>query len=280
VFESAIHVALLEHLGIKHVSLAAHSAGTVFALDLALHNPEILHPERPYIAIAGPWILPSHTGSVLMSMTNLIPGSMMKTEKLVRTIVSYIGPALGFTFKASQLVVSSVYTPPPRTPDKKVAEIDRKYAELERNLYLGKIGDDVFKGPEQRIFAESIRGLNDESVVLMHKGAVSGGWSDWGDFDVLVPRLGEKLRSAGRKLRVDVWYAESDALIGDDASKGPAWFDGLWQAAAQNGSIEYHRDAVKGSDHDSVWNLKHGRCRKVFEYMSGLKEEVVEAADE
>lgn len=215
-----------------------------------------------------------------MSMTQLLPASMMKTEKLVRMIVGYIGPALGYTFKASQLVVSSVYTPPPRTPDKNVVEVDRKYAELERDLYMGQIGDDVFKGPEERIFAESIRGLNDESVFLMQKGAVSGGWSDWGDFDVLIPRLEEKLRSAGKKLRVDLWYAESDALIGDDASKGPAWFDALWQAAAQNGTMEYRRESVKGSDHDSIWNLKYGRCRKVFEYMSGIKEEADEASGE
>ncbi|KAF3032683.1 hypothetical protein E8E11_002940 [Didymella keratinophila] len=38
---------LLAHLGIQHVSLAAHSFGTIYAINALLLYPQLLHPERP-----------------------------------------------------------------------------------------------------------------------------------------------------------------------------------------------------------------------------------------
>lgn len=40
---------LLAHLGIKHVVLGSHSAGTLYLLNTLAHHRHILHPEHPLI---------------------------------------------------------------------------------------------------------------------------------------------------------------------------------------------------------------------------------------
>lgn len=44
---------LLAHLGIDHVSLLSHSAGTIYLLNTLYHCRGILHPERPYAVLLG-----------------------------------------------------------------------------------------------------------------------------------------------------------------------------------------------------------------------------------
>jgi hypothetical protein len=80
-----------------------------------------------------------------------------------------------------------------------------------------------------------------------------------------VPRLAEALRAEGKRLRVDVFYAENDSLIGDGGSKGPRWFDQCWDAQHCGDVIDYCRTIVTGADHDRIWNLRWGAVQKVFE---------------
>lgn len=44
---------LLQHLGIRHVSLASHSAGTMFLLNTLQDCRDVLHPDRPFVALLG-----------------------------------------------------------------------------------------------------------------------------------------------------------------------------------------------------------------------------------
>jgi hypothetical protein len=44
---------ILEHLGIDHVSLVSHSAGTIYLLNTLFHYRSILHPDRPFAALLG-----------------------------------------------------------------------------------------------------------------------------------------------------------------------------------------------------------------------------------
>ncbi len=46
--------AILAKLGVQHVSLVSHSAGTLPLLNTLLRLRDILHPTRPYIALMGP----------------------------------------------------------------------------------------------------------------------------------------------------------------------------------------------------------------------------------
>lgn len=44
---------LLQHLGIRHVSLVSHSAGTMYLFNTLHHCRDVLHPERPFVALLG-----------------------------------------------------------------------------------------------------------------------------------------------------------------------------------------------------------------------------------
>ena len=45
--------ALLRHLGIRHVALVSHSAGTIYALNTLYRCRDVLHPKRPLVALLG-----------------------------------------------------------------------------------------------------------------------------------------------------------------------------------------------------------------------------------
>lgn len=44
---------LLEHLGMKHVSIMSHSAGTIYTLNTISRLRGILDPKMPYVAMLG-----------------------------------------------------------------------------------------------------------------------------------------------------------------------------------------------------------------------------------
>ncbi|KAH8912906.1 hypothetical protein BR93DRAFT_942658 [Coniochaeta sp. PMI_546] len=234
--------ALLAHLGIQHVSIACHSGGTIWALDMILHHPELLHPSRPYLAIGAPWILPSHTGSPTFSLVQVLPAGLIgQMDKLVTLVNNHILPLVG-TSAALSVGVSQP----------SVAE-DVKFEEE----MSPKIMD--------RVYAEGVQGISAEAILLMQKANGSAGWSDWGDYDKLVPRLASALRAAHRRLRIDVFYAETDSLIGNAGSKGQKWLDKCFNAQGNEDAIEYRSRVVEGTDHNTVWNLKWGAAQEMFE---------------
>jgi len=262
--------ALLAHLGIEHVSLACHSGGTVYGLDFALHHPEVLHPERPYIAIAAPWIRPMHTSSSLMSVVQTFPPGMLKqTDKLVKFITNYAAPSVGYVSGLSSATMKKLRSAPEPIPSISSSATqegtDQEQVELERRLQTG-----LFK----RIHAENIYGVSTDAMVLMQKdgdgqSTASLGWGDWGDYDGLVPRLAEQLRARGfggsdnrLRLRVDMFYAESDIMVGDGGTKGPKWFDALW---TDTDVFDYRSTTTEGTNHDEIWDLKSGITRRVLE---------------
>ncbi|KAM3534155.1 hypothetical protein MY4038_002545 [Beauveria bassiana] len=261
--------ALLTHLNIKHVSVGCHSAGTVYALDFILHHPEFLHPERPYLAIAGPWILPTQSGVISMRIAQSLPAAVIvRSENLARFMRTAVNPALG----AGASAVSSLFGVVARsigvaaTADPQPDSQPETDGEMEMRLRPTLLS---------RAYGENLQGLGADAVLMMHKvvGADGGdgdgdgvaGWSNWGDYEAYVPRLVEALRASGRKLTVDAFHAETDSMVGDYGDQGPTWFDACWAAdRCGDGTIVYSASCVDDADHDLVWSIKFGVPEKVF----------------
>ncbi|ETI29176.1 hypothetical protein G647_01629 [Cladophialophora carrionii CBS 160.54] len=243
--------ALLNHLGIKHVSIGCHSGGTVFGLDFAVHYPQFLHPARPYIAIAGPWVHSSHSGVLIWSLASSLPRSVVaQTDKMATLVNSTLGPALG----VSAAVSGSV---PQLWPKAKPTGCEGPDIDLEEGI-RDRVG--------KRVFAGSVRGLGQETQVLLRNGVEKDGWSDWGDYDVLAPRLAEAVRGVGgATLKVDVFFAEKDNMIGNAGDKGNRWFEACWRDVD---GVEFTSETVKGADHDRVWDLRFGVMERVFKTMT------------
>jgi pimeloyl-ACP methyl ester carboxylesterase len=260
-------LALLQHLDIKYVSIGCHSGGTISALDMLLHHPEILPPDKPgYIAIGSPWILPAHSGSTMMSIVECLPsGVISQTDKLARLINNHVGPMVGVSVGMSYAIVARLLPSPPPDGVEEDSRPPQRSSTLEERLWPEII---------QRIYDSNIKGISNDAVLFLQKGCFSqSGWGDWGDYDKLIPRLGRMLRESGRNLRVDVFHAEKDSLVGDAGSKGSQWFDNCWQAGNED-VIDYRSTTVVGADHDGIWSLKWSAVETVFESISGIVEVV------
>ncbi|KAF5977303.1 alpha beta hydrolase fold family [Fusarium coicis] len=249
-------LALLKHLGIKHVSLACHSGGTVYAFDMLMHHPEILHPERPYLAVGAPWILPSHTHLMSMSVTQSLPASMLaQADKLIGFVNGTLGPVVATSAGMSQMFGLS--------KKKNVgggAEETKADALFEESLepFLFKL-----------VHGESIRGFGDESVFLMQKTEGVPGWGDWLDYDDMVPKLVQALEGAGKKLTVDVYYAEEDSMIGAPGTDGPKWLDSCFKGEEVEQVITYSTKTIEAADHDTIWSIRRGVPVDVFQRLAG-----------
>ncbi|UNI15511.1 hypothetical protein JDV02_002039 [Purpureocillium takamizusanense] len=247
-------MALLAHLNIRHVSLGCQSGGTVHALDLLLHHPQVLHPTRPYLAIGAPWILPAHSGVMAMSITQALPEILLAQTGKMAAVVSKLVPVASASFGFSQAVLNLA-----RGNQSPEVDLDED-AKFEEQL-SAKLGDFVF--------ADGVNGMAQEAILLMQRTPGKAGWGDWGDYDGLVPRLREALQAAGRQLEIDVYFAEKDGMVGDAGSKGPKWFEDCWKGEQDGGIIRYASSVVDGAEHDTIWGLRYGAIQKVFARIGG-----------
>ncbi|KAL9095904.1 MAG: hypothetical protein Q9165_001901 [Trypethelium subeluteriae] len=195
---------------------------------------------RPYVAIAGPWIHSSHSGKLLWSL-------VAQTGALAAFVNATLAPALGVSAKVSGSV-GQLWDWADRDEGREGSR-DVEFEEGVRERVV------------ERVFAGGVGGLGQEVQVLLRNGVEREGWSDWGDFDVLAPRLAEAVRDAGGvRLEVDMFFAESDVMIGDAGTKGSMLRDVH--------GVEFMSETVKGADHDSVWDLRWDVIERMFERMT------------
>lgn len=248
-------LALLKHLDIQHVSIGTQSGGTVYALDFILHHPEFLHPDRPYIAIGAPWIHPSQSGTLAMSITESLPRILIEqTDKLASLVTTVSAPVISTSFGFSDIILG--FLGAKSSPEQSASSDADQQA-----LYEDALQPRMIKF----VYTEAVHGLSQDAIVLM-KRTEPKGWSDWGDYDELVPRLAEVMRARGQRLAVDVFLGETDFMIGDAGSKGPEWFNKCWKSVsdAEDSPIDYSSTVVKGADHNTTWNLQWGIPERVF----------------
>ncbi|KAG5920806.1 hypothetical protein E4U42_006065 [Claviceps africana] len=116
------------------------------------------------------------------------------------------------------------------------------------------------------IYSGAVHGLSRDAVLLLARADSLPAWSDWGDYDELIHRLAEILRSKNQRLNVELFLGQTDFMIGDPGSKGPEWFKTCWEEASHqdHSPIQFSSKVVQGADHDAVWSLKWGTPQHVF----------------
>jgi pimeloyl-ACP methyl ester carboxylesterase len=100
---------LLQHLGIEHVSLAAHSFGTIYAINTLLLYPYLLYHENPYVAFFAPWVHPDHTGMRYLQAAELLPAGMIgKFSSVARWVNESVLPVVGMSTGLSASIADSL----------------------------------------------------------------------------------------------------------------------------------------------------------------------------
>lgn len=275
---------LLRHLGIEHVSLAAHSFGTVYAMNLLLLFPHLLHPERPYVAFFAPWVHPDHTGVRHLQVAELLPAGMIgKFSSLARWVNGTVIPVVGMSTGLSNTVINglkrSTPTPgaaavPPLQPSTEGRRLSVQPAQDICSLDLTDA--DVVKDLRDLIptflFAENIEGVGQDTQLCLRKPR-SIPWSTpswvWEDIDDAVRQLSGIIAEESHKewtWAVDAFHAETDAMVSD---RGRVWFDKCWQndrlCTNEAGGLAYRSQIVEGSDHDFILDPAYGASQKWLE---------------
>jgi hypothetical protein len=184
-----------------------------------------------------------------------VPSYLMGKLHTVHRIVQSVAPVSAFSSMCLKAIMPGQSATPP------LAEgVDRAEAEFE---------DEVRRLMIKRAYEEDMTGLGQEALFLMRRG---GKWGDWGDYDRLVEMLAAQEEVASVKVRVRVYFAESDMMIGKD--KGPAWFDKCWTTGMGAGQIDYRSSRVPDADHDSILDIRFGVDEKIFKEIALLAEEV------
>ena len=280
----AVVPALLKHLGIEHVSLGCHSAGTIYALSTVLFLRHILHPDRPYVCMFGPWVAPQYSGKWDMKAVSIMPkvvlGQWHWMAKTVFDIDKSISPSFSLARtvlrKVSGAMNSSSGTVKPISPT-------GANDELSENIKPYKVGDSIIlpkHGPliprellvattrlaTASIFAENLEGASDEALVCMGKADIPS-WTSIGDALEQVANNELNRRKSDDplpKLRIDVFYGMKDQMIGKG---GELYLESCLDKAYERGAIECTSMVIGNTDHNSVLFPETGAFDLVFEAM-------------
>lgn len=258
----ALVPALLQHLGVRRgVSLAAHSGGAIYALNTLLHQRHLLSDTNPYVALCAPWIRPSRSGASLMTLAGALPDALVgKFDKVAGFFGRDMAPVTGFSDAVSGMLPAVFRgTTPPIAPGVDVGDV-----ELEERVFPLLI---------ERMYSENMEGLGQEAVLLLKRGD-AGEWGEWEDHDRFVELLAEKEAAAAgdARLRVDVFFSESDNMIG--SGNGPKWFDECWREERRGERIDYASCVVPGTEHDTIVVVRYGVFERILRRVAGEEDAV------
>ncbi|CAI7622388.1 unnamed protein product [Penicillium glandicola] len=237
---------LLAHLGIQHVSLASHSAGTMYLFNTLYYCRDILYPEKPVVSILAPWVDPAKSGNTSMKMAQYIPAPAFKLwNQIPRLFLAKDGSAIATSGEIIANISASFSSKSGDNQAKNRRHITQNYGlDLDQQK-------EINSSMMQFMFKENTVGYNSEALQCLRKEPNI--WGKCEDYEVFVRELVERERGRdGAPLRVQAFFAESDSLIG---KKGQAYVEKCWHQIGDGesvGSVEFDSRVVSGSDHDSL----------------------------
>jgi len=119
------------------------------------------------------------------------------------------------------------------------------------------------------MFAEETSGANDEALLCLRKGTeADASWGVCEDYGAFVPKLAEEWKrfSGGSehvslKLRLQVYFASSDAMSGEGGQK---YFEECWGRDRCGDGIEFLGSVAEDTSHDDIVTPEKGVLEKVF----------------
>jgi hypothetical protein len=256
--------ALLNHVGVKHAHLAAHSAGTIFVLNTILHQRHLLHPTKPFAAFFGPWVHPSNSGKWGLSVVGLLPEVAIGTwHHWAKMINSNIAPVL----RASGVSVTKAS----RTSVNRISK-----TKVTEDSTIGDGTETAWRKASEAVitnyvFAENVEGASHEALLCLKKGNMV--WGEWLDIDDAIQRIADNERASqasqasprsemAEKLKFQVFFAEDDEMIGKG---GQRWLEACFTHDGVSEFVHLESEVVLGTDHNDVLALQHNAMEKMIQ---------------
>jgi pimeloyl-ACP methyl ester carboxylesterase len=262
---------LLQKAGVQHVHIITHSAGTMYSMNTLYHLRDYLYPQTPYIAFLGPWVYQSHSKMTLWNTASKIPASIIghwnDVNKFINTRVM---PSIGWSGGVLSSITNLFRAEPGGAKDSGATDAAERYGvDAEVAKHISKLVTKFF-------LAEDTSAANEEALLCLKKHG-PGCWGICEDYEEYVRLLikAEKDRrpaARAKKLRVEVYFAESDLMIGDAGDKGQTYFDNCWkQAEGLSDVIDYESQVLPETNHETVLaDFKKGALKRIFESIMGL----------
>jgi hypothetical protein len=265
---------LLAHLQIEHVALASHSAGTIYLLNTLIRCRDILDPNRPLVALVGmvfipsmntasgwstrnnsttaPWVDPAYSHVTTMKMAQSLPVGVFGLWHHIPKVVMASGAAFNqiSNWLPSSSGLGAAESPP----------LQRNRQRIEREYGLPvELQNELQTVHFKSMFGENTVGADSEALCCLRKGP-AGLWGDCDDYALFVRKLSELERSRRadqgnsecQKLRISVYFAETDDMIG---KKGQTYMEDCWKGSGGDGFedvMDFTTTTVSETDHDSV----------------------------
>ncbi|QSZ33829.1 hypothetical protein DSL72_005401 [Monilinia vaccinii-corymbosi] len=241
---------LLKHLNIKHVSLASHSAGTIYALNIIARLPHIICPNRPRMTLLSPWVHQDLSSTTFLQIASILPdGVLNRWSSVINFIVNNATPTMASSGGAFAAFRSSF------APGIGAATL-REAAEQKCREGYG-VSIETKKEMDTLLFKwaflEDTKGISDEARLCL-KTTEDCSWGACEDYEKMVGRLVEMWahrveENQNAILEVKICLAEEDIMIGE---KGKEYFRKCWTSENWIAGIKVNCEQLEGTDHDSV----------------------------
>lgn len=127
-------------------------------------------------------------------------------------------------------------------------------------------------------FEEDTTGANEEARLCLQKGG-SNCWLICADYTKYVQDLVKQERERAQseptqpKLRLQVYYAESDIMIGKG---GQSYFEECWKQQVVSTNVQFESQEMPGTNHETVL-LDHemGALKSIFDEVKRASQQVV-----
>ncbi|KAL2843281.1 Alpha/Beta hydrolase protein [Aspergillus pseudodeflectus] len=249
---------LLEYLGIESVGLVAHSAGTIYTLNM-LVDERCRRLIQGVVVFLAPWVDPTHSHVTSMQLAQYIPQPAFKLwHHIPRFFVTQATPVLASSGAAMRKISapsSGLISSSQSQEEADRTFLEANYARVEREYGVPvKEQEELARLAVNYMFAENTVGANSEALQCLRKGE-GREWGAVGDYAGCIKGFVEKERERGREesrqdergIRVRVYHAATDAMVG---RKGQEYFEGCWRGAGDG--VDFDARRVEGTDHDTV----------------------------
>ena len=150
----------------------------------------------------------------------------------------------GAMFNKSSSVITSGAFGGSDPDETKAVEVNRRKIEAGYGIsrdFQAKVDSEL----PRMIFNESTIGANKEALLCFKKGP-EGMWGVCDDYEDFIKRLVEEERAEKSKVRIRVFFAAEDSMIG---IKGREYMDCCWK---KYDDFDFESRIVANTDHDSV----------------------------
>ncbi|KAI9048087.1 hypothetical protein LZ554_007883 [Drepanopeziza brunnea f. sp. 'monogermtubi'] len=262
-------IALLAELQIPHIALAAQSAGTIYALNIIAHHPDLLSPSDPTLTLFSPWVHQSISGNLGLKAAAKLPNiSLDYWNTLVGGIITKGGPALnhssGILTSVTKMFTGGGNVSPVSSEGLVRAAQEKRCRE--RYGISPDLKAELVSTSNALCWGESTVGGNDEARICL-KSCPGTGWDRCEVYPTFVRELklewGDRVARSGHKLKIRIAFGEGeDSMVG---WKGMQYFEDCFTKEKLGRGIEVEKVVQKGADHDSIVDPGFDEILRLFE---------------